>query len=609
GGGFLRHDPVLHQYSGALQIQIQHLGGLGVTALGQVDTGLPDTDGAWALLAIVTVTFEHGVPLPLGFTLTGFGAVFAHNHTIDTDAIAAGLRTKALDAILFPPDPVAQAPHIFAVWKQTMPVAVGHTILGLMAKLSWGVGTHFGSFELAVLVEFGGGPIQFVLLGTLRLDMPTEKHGLLRLRADILGRLTLSPFNAQLLAEVYDSKLGTFTISGSVLAVVRTGPDPAYLLSVGGFNPHFTPPGGLPALNRFRVDISGSNNPSLRLEGYFAVTWQSIQLGARAQLHAAAGPVALDGWCSFDALIERRPQFLFSVELSAGMSLSYHGDVLAEVSADVLLIGPGPWHVHGYASFSVLFFSISIPFDKQWGDAGPPTSSTADPLTLVREALSDPSAWSASVPAGQPTLITLRSTAGGSTTGSSTAVPAHPLAELTCRQDVVPLGLTVTHIGDQPLAAPTSVDLTGLHLAGAPADGIAPVTDAFASSQFLDLTDDQTLSRPSFEPMRSGLSAGGASVDRGSTTLVATTYKTVAVDGTAATQQPPWPLDILHAQAVLSPPEPPAARPAPPRFSLQPDTLRTVAGTTGPPLTAALAAQSAGRARLLDQVALAGERP
>ena len=109
--------------------------------------------------------------------------------------------------------------------------------------------------------------------------------------------------------------------------------------------------------------------------------------------------------------------------------------------------------------------------------------------------------------------------------------------------------------------------------------------------------------------MRSGLSSGGAIVDRGSTTLVATTYKTVAVDGTAATVQPPWPLDILHAQAVLSPPEPPAARPAPPRFSLQPDTLRTVAGTTGPPLTAGLAAQSAGRARLLDQVARAGERP
>ena len=483
----------------------------------------------------MTVTFEHGVPLPLGFTLTGFGAVFAHNHTIDTDAIAAGLRTKALDAILFPPDPVAQAPHIFAVWKQTMPVAVGHTILGLMAKLSWGVGTHFGSFELAVLVEFGGGPIQFVLLGTLRLDMPTEKHGLLRLRADILGRLTLSPFNAQLLAEVYDSKLGTFTISGSVLAVVRTGPDPAYLLSVGGFNPHFTPPGGLPALNRFRVDISGSNNPSLRLEGYFAVTWQSIQLGARAQLHAAAGPVALDGWCSFDALIERRPQFLFSVELSAGMSLSYHGDVLAEVSADVLLIGPGPWHVHGYASFSVLFFSISIPIDKRWGDAAHPPRPppTRSPSSGRRCPAPVPGALPC--PPGQPTLITLRNTTGGSTAGPSTAVPAHPLAELTCRQDVVPLGLTVTHIGDQPLAAPTSVDLTGLHLAGAPAAGTAPVTDAFASSQFLDLTDDQTLSRPSFEPMRSGLSTGGASVDRGSTTLVATTYKTVAVDGTAAT--------------------------------------------------------------------------
>src|SRR5207302_1581841 len=83
-------------------------------------------------------------------------------------------------------------------------------------------------------------------------------------------------------------------------------------------------------------------------------------------------------------------------------------------------------------------------------------------------------------------------------------VPAHPLAVVSCRQRVVPLGMTVTHVGNQPLAAPATVDVTALQLAGAAAPDLAPVTEEFAAAQFLDLSDDQKLSRPSFEPMRAG---------------------------------------------------------------------------------------------------------
>ena len=231
---------------------------------------------------------------------------------------------------------------------------------------------------------------------------------------------------------------------------------------------------------------------------------------------------------------------------------------------------------------------MSLPIEATWGDESPPTTQTVQPLTLVRDALSSADAWSASMPAGESSMVVLAPTAGS-------VIPAHPLAVVSCQQEVVPLGLTVTHVGNQPLAAPATVDVTALRLANAATGDVSPVTEPFAAAQFLNLTDDQALSRPSFEPMRAGLSAAATTVDAGNATVVAATYKTVAVDGTTRTVKPPWLLDLGHAQAVLNPAAPPPARPAPPQLALLPDTLRTVAGSAAAPATASLAAAERGR--------------
>jgi hypothetical protein len=599
GGGYIGYDSTRGEYTGALQL---HVGlsaiKVDITALGMLDTKIPGYDGDWALLLLLCATFSPGIQLGLGITLSGLGGVLGINHTLDSDLIAAGLRTKSLDAILFPPDPVAQAPHIFAIWRQTMPVSVGHTVVGPMVQLGWGGAANLCTLELAVLIELDPNPVQIVLLGSFKFVAPTDDVNLVRLRADVLGRLKFDPLDFLLQAELVDSRLGTFTISGGLVMVARGGPDATFVLSVGGFHPHYTPPANVPVADRIRVDISGTDNPRLRLEAYLAITSQSFQFGARVELHAAAGPLALDGWLGLDVLIQWLPHFRFSAEISAGLSLSYDGSPVLEVSIDVLLEGPGPWHVKGYASLTLLFFTVSLPIDASWGDDDGPTAQTAQPLTLVHDALSAADAWSASMPPGVSSIVVLRTPTGP-------VVPAHPLAVVSCRQRVVPLGLAVTHVGNQPLSAPTTVDVTALTLAGAAVTDSAPVTESFAAGQFLNLTDDQALSRPSFEPMRAGLAAGGTTVDAGNATVVATAYKTVAVDGATRTTRPRWLLDLAHADAVLRPATPTPARPLPVHMSTVPDTLRTIgAGTVAQ--TAALAAQNAGSARILDLVGVAG---
>ena len=273
-------------------------------------------------------------------------------------------------------------------------------------------------------------------------------------------------------------------------------------MSIGGFNPHYTPPAGLPVPDRMRVDISPGSNPRLRLEAYVALTTGTFQFGARLQLHAAAGPVALDGWGLFDALVQACPKWGLSVELGVGASLSYNGARLLELSFDVLLDRPGPYHVHGYASLSLLFFTVSLPIDATWGEPAPPTATVAQPLTLVRDALSTATGWSGRLAPGTSPIVILKAPSGP-------AIRVHPLAEIACEQRIVPLGLSITHIGSQPLSAPTTVNVTAISLGGAAASATEPVTDLFTAAQFLNLTDDEALSRPSFEPMRAGLATGG----------------------------------------------------------------------------------------------------
>ena len=598
GGGFIGYDAASGEYTGALQL---HLGlgpiGLDITALAMLDTKIPGYDGDWALLVLLAVQFSPAIQLGFGFTLSGVGGILGINHTIDSDAIAAGLRTKALDAILFPPDPVGQAPHIFSVWRQTMPISVGHTVVGPMFQFSWGTDS-LCTLELAVLIELDPNPVQIVLLGSFRFAAPSVDVPLVQFRADIIGVLTFDPVAFTLQAALVDSKLGTFTISGGLVLVARGGDDGTFVLSVGGFHPQYTPPANVPVPDRIRVDISGTDNPRLRLEAYLAITSQSFQFGARVELHAAAGPLALDGWLGLDVLIQWLPHFRFSAEISAGLSLSYDGSPVLEVSIDVLLEGPGPWHVKGSASLTLLFFTLTLPIDASWGEDSGPTASTAQPLTLVQTALSAPDAWSASMPAGTSTIVVLSPPTGD-------VVPAHPLATLSCHQRVVPLGMQITHVGQQPLSAPMTVDIQSISLASVVATDATEVDDAFAAGQFIDLTDDQALSRPSFEQMRAGLGAGGSAVDSGNATAVATTYKTVMVDGAATTTRPRWMLALDHADAVLRPAAPTPARPFPLVMSTVPDTLRHVAGDPTA-TTATLAAQNAGGRRLLDAVGVAG---
>jgi hypothetical protein len=87
----------------------------------------------------------------------------------------------------------------------------------------------------------------------------------------------------------------------------------------------------------------------------------------------------------------------------------------------------------------------------------------------------------------------------------TTEIQLHPLGTLEVNEKVVPLNLEIGRFGQAAPAGERIFTITSVNIGGAE-QTIRPVRDFFAPAQFLEMTDDEKLSRPSFEQMDAGVS-------------------------------------------------------------------------------------------------------
>ena len=80
----------------------------------------------------------------------------------------------------------------------------------------------------------------------------------------------------------------------------------------------------------------------------------------------------------------------------------------------------------------------------------------------------------------------------------------HPLGTLQVKENVVPLNMEISRFGQAAPAGERRFAITGVSVGDDEQVG-RMVRDFFAPAQFLELTDDEKLSRPSFEPMDAGV--------------------------------------------------------------------------------------------------------
>jgi hypothetical protein len=516
GGGYLFFDPDAAQYAGALQLDIKVVR---VNAVGLLTTRLPGNVPGFSLLIIIAAEFPP-IQLGFGFTLNGVGGLLGVNRTVNRDALRAGLKDGTLDSIRMPRDVVANAAKIISDLRASFPVAPGQFLLGPMVAVGWGTPTIV-RLDLGLILELPS-PLRLFVLGKLTVALPTETKAVVLLKLDVLGELDFDKRRASMLGTFRDSRVATFPISGDMAAAVTWDERPTFAMSAGGFHPRYTSrPPDIPSLDRLAIALCDGDNPRLRLEAYMAVTSNSVQTGARLELYASKdlgvlGFFEVRGHLGFDVLIMLSP-FSLLVEFSAELTLLRNGDAFVAITLDLSLSGPSPWHGWGMAKFKVLGIEKSISVDVTVGEpAPPPAIEPVDAGARLLAALAERTAWTAALPPGAGLLVKLRSQPEG-----ATELLVHSAAQLTVRQRVLPLDMDLDRFGAAPLAGARRFSLGTVH---------DPVTDPFAPGEYLNLSDDQKLSRPAFEPMRSGCRLQSAATSGGTRTVTAFDYRTIVID-------------------------------------------------------------------------------
>ena len=451
-----------------------------------------------SFLAVVGVEFNPPVQLSFGFSLDRVGGLVGVNRRADVTLLAALLRSGAAGDVLFPSDPIRDAPRLLASLDHLFPLADGAAIVGPTLRLSWLSigGTSFFSFDLGVLVELPGPRI--FLVGVARAGI----QGVLGLRLDVLGVIDVPGRLTAVDATLVDSRaLGIFVLTGDAAFRLHWA-DPAYsVLSIGGFYPGFRPePASVPPLTRVAMTLDQPiSGITLRAEGYVAVTPNTVQLGGQWEAGLAAGPVSATGFLAVDALVQFTP-FHVHAEVAAGFRVRVFGSTFAGVRLDGVIDGPGPVVISGRLTVETFLFDISWSETFMIPPANPPPADPPPVLADVVAAQAIPANLSTG---GNDPLVQLAPTVS---TDASVLVPGGALEWHQCR---APLGTPVTRVDGRPLGRQSSVTVTP--------DGAAAgfLPQQFAPGQLTELTAAEALNGPTFEDMPAGLRVHWADDDFG----------------------------------------------------------------------------------------------
>lgn len=530
GGGFLSLDEAAGRYFGAVELSVF---GVAVKAFGLIETVLPDGSKGSSFVIVISAEFTP-IQLGFGFTLLGVGGLLGVHRTVNVDALGTAARTGSLAHLLFPRNVVQDAPAIVHDLATVFPAARDHYIFGPMAKFGWGTPTLItGSF--GVLIEFPGPRIG--LIGVVSMQLPDPSAAILSLQMAIQGFLD---FPAKLLtvdAGLFDSFVAGFAVAGDMAYRLGFGNNAKFLMSIGGFNPDFDAPAEFPVLRRASVELGVTGNPSLTASGYFALTSNTAQIGARIDLRASGFGIRLTGWLGFDALFVFSP-FSFTASFSAGMRVSFHGAGIG-VTLHGTLKGTNPWKISGKVCVSVLFWDACLSVDHTFGNREAAALPEIDPweglqsddprlqVVGMRAAVSDARNWSGTNPPAGFSVVTLSE---ATTVGRT---PIDPLGAATLRQRVAPLGEVLTKFGEYKPIINNEFTVESVKFDEQEVTSRVDVEDDFAPAHFFELSNAERLSTESYQKMRAGFTIDPERTTVGSADSTTVDYETdfITVDG------------------------------------------------------------------------------
>lgn len=508
GGGFLSLDEDKGEYFGALELNVDlRCIKFVIKAFGIIQTKLPGAaEDEYALFVVISSDFNP-ISLVFGLTLNGVGGLFGHNRGANLSLIQSEMRSPSLENILFLKDPIANISRLVTDSNRYFPVEIGKSMFGFSLIIGYG-----GIFELRLSVIILNPGTTIVVPGFLNLATPRESK-ILKLQINFLGILDQQEGYLFFRADLVNSTLITFKLTGSLVFATGWGANTngLFVLSIGGFHPAYKHlptikalPNAFTGLDRLRISFWNEGKNQLYLELYLAITSNSGQFGAHVYLHVD-GPAGfnIDGHLGFDLLLEWDPKFHFEADIDARIDFRNGEDVLAGVSLTALFTGPTPKHIEGRARLKICWFlSVSIPFSTTWGDPAPATQiDLVDLVQLLVDQVNDDRNWRSETPDFHSLHVTLRNDPNR----EANDVLIHPLGALTFNQRELPLNLTIQKVGARKPTLPQALTINKVSVG--PTDYTNPPTTKglFAAGQFIELSTDEKLARPSFETMPSGV--------------------------------------------------------------------------------------------------------
>lgn len=486
GGGYLSVQE--DEYRGALALQFESIG---FSAFAILNTKLPGGQKGFSLAASIFASFN--LPLGYGFFLTGLGGVIGINRTVNVEALREVLYAGRMDNLLFPADPIANARTILADMAAILPPKEGQFVIGPVARLAFGVPAILEA-KVGVVIEMGF-EVRVLILGGLACYLPVKEAALVDLHLAFFGAIDFPAKTLSFDATLQGSRILSFPVAGDAAIRSGWGASAVHLAAFGGWHPLFPKPDGLGNLRRLSINF-GTNNPRVTLAAYMAVTMNSVQFGARADLYAEGpdipflGQSSVEGVAFFDALIYFNP-FQFDVALGGGLSLLVKGDVIAGLGFALRLRGPNPFHLRGNVWAEIAGVEVPIPIEHRWGAAQEPP-----PAVLTEVAVRNSIVQTARL---ESIATTVRTSGVTFREGEDVKTAIDPVGGLRWVQRIAPLNVNLEKIGESKLEGfkKLSIEVIGT----VPTE---PFKDDFVRGHFFDLSESERLRAPAYEPQDAG---------------------------------------------------------------------------------------------------------
>jgi hypothetical protein len=490
GGALFAGD---NEYRGALALKFTEVG---FSAFAILTTKLPGGVDGFSFAA--SIFGEFNLPLGYGFFLTGVGGMIGINRTIDTEAMREVLYEGRFDNLLFPPDPIGNARTILADMADILPPMEEQYLFGPVARISWGV-PQLVDVKLGVIIELGA-QVRMLVLGGLSSSIPTKEVALVVFNLSFFGEIDFAAGTISFNASLQTSRILDWPITGD--SAIRTGWGPRInqVASFGGLHPQYPRPSNLPDLRRLSISF-GTNNPKVTLSAYCAVTLNSLQFGASADLYAKGpdiplvGQLAAEGNVHFNALIYFNP-FSFDTEFGGSLSLLVDGDVAAGLGFSLRLNGPNQMTIDGKVWVTVCGVDVDFHISHTWGDRKSIPSASVSAVDTLRKALQDSQGFQPVVPRGRSSGVTFRD-------ADDVKAAIDPIGGLSLTQNAVPLQIKIEKIGNATISGVSRVDIA--LRSGGRSVSADSAEQEFVRGFFFETTEAERLRAPVFEQHKGGV--------------------------------------------------------------------------------------------------------